>query len=139
MTAEDLELEFSSRGTWRGRALLLDERASLALIDRAALMGVAIKAIDQVRRADLAGYSTLKGTDSRDDGERSASWDQARSFVRALAGRDLLFEIVLDERAETRVIAARGFLTASDTRTVLFSTLVLVGLVTVYMMVASLL
>ena len=139
MDADDLELEFSSRGIWQGRALLVDERTALALIDKAATMGIAVKAIDQVRRADVGDYATLKGTGSQEEVERTASWDQARGFVRALLGRDLLFEVVLDDRSEARATVARGFMTAADTRSALFSAVFLVALVTLFAFWASLL
>ena len=139
MFADDLELEFSSRGTWRGRALLLDERTALALIDRAALAGVGIRGIDQVRRGEVNGYATLKGEDAREPVDRSASWDQARGFVKALAGRDLLFEVVLDDSGERRPPAQRTFMTAADTRSVLVSALALVGLVTLFVVWAGML
>ena len=60
-------------------------------------------------------------------------------LVRALLGRNLLFEVVLDDRSEARVTVARGFMTAADTRSALFSAVFLVALVTLFAFWASLL
>jgi hypothetical protein len=127
MSARDLEAEFAARGIFQNGALLLDEKAALALIDRAALLGVAIKGIDQVRTGDVPDYASLKGSGG-DDGDRSASWDHARGFIRALAGRGLLFEIVLEDRSPTRVVRSRGYMTQADSRSFLFSAFFIVGL-----------
>jgi hypothetical protein len=120
MSAHDVEAEFAPRGIRHGRALLLDERAALVLVDRAAQLGVAIVAVDQVRREEVHEYLTLRG---EIDGqfERTASWDQARQFIRALTGRGLLFEVVLENRAASRLLKPRGFLTVGDTHAALFS------------------
>ena len=124
MSAHDIEAEFSPRGVRQGRALLLDERAALALIDRAAQLGVAIVAVDQVRRDDAHDYATLQG-EIDEQFERTASWDQAREFIRALHGRGLLFEVVLEQRGPARVVKAKGFLTAADTHVTVFAALFL--------------
>jgi hypothetical protein len=137
MTAHDLEREFSTRGIRRGPALLLDEKAALALIDRAALQGIAIRAIDQVRPTDLAGYTPLKGSEIRDETERASTWEHARGFVHALAGRELLFEIVLDDHAEGRGAVARGYMTHADTRSALVAALFLMGLITLFVLWAN--
>ena len=72
-----------------------------------------------------------------DDLEREfATRDHARRFVRSLAGRDLLFEIVLDDHSEARQVA-RGVLTHAQTRSTLVVAIFLVGMVTLFMLLAS--
>src|SRR6185295_3927697 len=94
-------------------------RHALALIDRAAQLSIPIRAIDQVRPEKLDDYATIRGATPPDPGAWT-SWDHARQFVRALAGRGLLFEVVLEESARVK-LEPTGYLTSSQNRAFMFT------------------
>lgn len=134
MNGHLIEVEFEAWGTRRGRALLLSGKDALALIDRAAHLGVPIRAIDQVRPDQLDGYLTIRGSHGRDEGDPWGSWDRARQFVHALSGRGLLFEVVLEDGPGTPLVRRTGYLTHSDTRALLVAGIVILGLVATVVM-----
>jgi hypothetical protein len=124
--AKAIEAEFEGRGVRHGAALLLSERHALALIDRAAQLSIPIRAIDQVRPEHVEGYATIRGA-TPPEPDAWTSWDHARQFVRALAGRGLLFEVVLEENASAKR-EPTGYLTSSQNRAFVFTAVFVVGL-----------
>jgi hypothetical protein len=94
-TAGRVRREFAPRGVQAGTVVLFDEASALALIRRAEEERIAIAGVDQVRAEGLCDYDPLRGH-ALSPLERLSSWRQARLFVEGLAGRGLLFDVVLE-------------------------------------------
>ena len=94
--------EFDAQGLRAGSIVIFDERTALALLGRAEKEYIAVAGIDQVSPGERHRYEPLGGRRLADL-ERLVSWRQARSFVEALSGRGLYFEVVLERPLRTHV------------------------------------
>lgn len=102
MRAGALLAEFADRGTVASGCIVFDDHAALALIDRAEQEYIAVVGVEQVRREDLTSYRPMSRR-GLDDMERVRCWGSARSFVGALCGRGLYFEVALEPAVATHI------------------------------------
>ena len=120
VSAKALRSELEGLGVTAGRTTVYDDRTALALIGRAEDEHVAVVGVEPVWRGHLSAYARPPAR-RLGDVERLRSWDSARAFVDALAGRGLYFDIVLEQPlatwlAKVRYVFRTGTWWSRDTR-----------------------
>jgi hypothetical protein len=100
MTARGLRAEFESQGVPAGQAVVFDEDAAVALINRAEDEYVAVASVEPIPEKDLLVY---RAPDRHflTELDRLHSWRRAREFVEILSGRGLYFDVVLESPLAT--------------------------------------
>lgn len=107
MNARDLYAEFRPSAGRVGQLPVHDDRTALAFVDRARQAGLAISAVEMFR-ADALRIVEPPPARILGGAERMSSWDEARSFLEMVAGRGLLFLVVVESPWSTRLARVRS-------------------------------